>query len=127
MDARSCARAYFDRGRPDPVAFLVVPTEPRSIHVMDEWTSRWAKRASPFGQVFETDEDADSFGRAAFAAILIGDDRPDVVSAWGCDWDLCGDEAEYWAWSRKLAWSYFSRGPVVAWLIRLGHGDARRD
>jgi 4-amino-4-deoxy-L-arabinose transferase-like glycosyltransferase len=38
----------------------------------------------------------------------------------GCDWDLCGDEAEYWAWSRKLGWSYFSRGPVVAWLIRLG-------
>ena len=43
-----------------------------------------------------------------------------VFLLWGCDWDLCGDEAEYWAWSRKLDWSYFSRGPVVAWLIRLG-------
>ena len=43
-----------------------------------------------------------------------------VFLLWGCDWDLCGDEAEYWAWSRELDWSYFSRGPVVAWLIRLG-------
>ena len=38
----------------------------------------------------------------------------------GCDWDFCGDEAEYWAWSRRLDWSYFSRGPLIAWLIRLG-------
>ena len=43
-----------------------------------------------------------------------------VFLLWGCDWDLCGDEAEYWAWSRKLDWSYFARGPVIAWLIRLG-------
>src|SRR5262249_37424524 len=37
----------------------------------------------------------------------------------GCDWDFCGDEAEYWAWSRRLDWSYFARGPLIAWLIRL--------
>ncbi len=37
----------------------------------------------------------------------------------GCDWDFCGDEAEYWDWSRRLDWSYFSRGPLIAWLIRL--------
>jgi hypothetical protein len=37
----------------------------------------------------------------------------------GCDWDFCGDEAEYWAWSRRLDWSYWSRGPLIAWLIRL--------
>jgi 4-amino-4-deoxy-L-arabinose transferase-like glycosyltransferase len=37
----------------------------------------------------------------------------------GCDWDLCNDEAEYWAWSRQLDWSYWSRGPLIAWLIRL--------
>ena len=37
----------------------------------------------------------------------------------GCDWDLCNDEAEYWAWSRQLDWSYYSRGPLIAWLIRL--------
>src|SRR5579883_3389484 len=37
----------------------------------------------------------------------------------GCDWDFCGDEAEYWAWSRRLDWGYHSRGPLIAWLIRL--------
>src|SRR5438132_205457 len=37
----------------------------------------------------------------------------------GCDWDFCGDEAEFWAWSRRLDWSYFARGPLIAWLIRL--------
>ena len=46
---------------------------------------------------------------------------------WGCDWDLCGDEAEFWAWSRKLDWSYYCRGPLIALVIRLGTmlaGDA---
>jgi hypothetical protein len=37
----------------------------------------------------------------------------------GCDWDFCNDEAEYWAWSRRLDWSYYTRGPLTAWLIRL--------
>jgi hypothetical protein len=36
----------------------------------------------------------------------------------GCPWDFSGDEAEYWVWSRRLDWSYFSRGPLIAWLIR---------
>ncbi len=36
----------------------------------------------------------------------------------GCDWDLCGDEAEYWAWSRRLDWSYYAKGPLIAFLIR---------
>jgi 4-amino-4-deoxy-L-arabinose transferase-like glycosyltransferase len=43
-----------------------------------------------------------------------------IFLLWGCDWDLCADEAEFWAWSRKLDWSYFARGPAVAWMIRLG-------
>ena len=54
------------------------------------------------------------------AAILMVMLAQTVFLVWGCDWDLCGDEAEYWAWSRKLDWSYYSRGPVIAWLIRLG-------
>jgi hypothetical protein len=36
-----------------------------------------------------------------------------------CDWELSGDEAEFWAWSRRLDWSYQCRGPLIAWLIRL--------
>jgi undecaprenyl-diphosphatase len=33
---------------------------------------------------------------------------------------LSGDEAQYWDWSRRLEWCYFSKGPMVAWLIWLG-------
>ncbi len=34
--------------------------------------------------------------------------------------DLVGDEAQYWDWSRRLDWSYYSKGPGVAWLIAMG-------
>src|SRR6185503_11126201 len=36
-----------------------------------------------------------------------------------CPLDLAPDEAHYWDWSRHLDWSYYSKGPLVAWLIRL--------
>jgi 4-amino-4-deoxy-L-arabinose transferase-like glycosyltransferase len=39
--------------------------------------------------------------------------------AWDCPLDLAPDEAHYWDWSRHLDWSYYSKGPLVAWLIRL--------
>jgi undecaprenyl-diphosphatase len=31
--------------------------------------------------------------------------------------DLAPDEAHYWEWSRRLDWSYYSKPPLVAWLI----------
>jgi undecaprenyl-diphosphatase len=34
-------------------------------------------------------------------------------------WPLSGDEAHYWEWSRRLDWSYYSKGPMVAYLIAL--------
>lgn len=37
-----------------------------------------------------------------------------------CPLDLAPDEAHYWDWSRHLDWSYYSKGPVVAYLIRGG-------
>src|SRR5262249_33116461 len=46
---------------------------------------------------------------AARLAYLAGD----------CPLDLASDEAHYWDWSRHLDWSYYSKGPLVAWLIRL--------
>jgi 4-amino-4-deoxy-L-arabinose transferase-like glycosyltransferase len=33
--------------------------------------------------------------------------------------ELYPDEAQYWSWSRDLAFGYFSKPPLVAWLIRL--------
>jgi 4-amino-4-deoxy-L-arabinose transferase-like glycosyltransferase len=35
-----------------------------------------------------------------------------------CPVDLSGDEAQYWDWSRNLDWSYYSKGPLVAYIIR---------
>lgn len=33
--------------------------------------------------------------------------------------DLIGDESYYWDWSRRLDWCYYSKPPMVAWLIAL--------
>jgi len=33
--------------------------------------------------------------------------------------DLSPDEAYYWDWSRHLAWGYYSKPPMVAWIIAL--------
>lgn len=43
--------------------------------------------------------------------------------------DLYMDEAQYWAWSRELAAGYFSKPPLIAWIIHgstavCGHGEA---
>jgi undecaprenyl-diphosphatase len=35
-----------------------------------------------------------------------------------CPLDLAGDEAHYWDWSRQLDFSYYSKGPLVAYIIR---------
>ncbi|MFZ5805715.1 MAG: ArnT family glycosyltransferase [Verrucomicrobiota bacterium] len=34
--------------------------------------------------------------------------------------ELVGDEAYYWLWSKHLDWSYFSKGPGVAWTMFAG-------
>lgn len=43
--------------------------------------------------------------------------------------ELYPDEAQYWVWSRHLAFGYFSKPPMIAWLIRAttaigGDGEA---
>ncbi len=38
--------------------------------------------------------------------------------------DLVGDEAHYWEWTRRLALSYYSKGPLIAYLIALTTGVA---
>ena len=43
--------------------------------------------------------------------------------------ELYPDEAQYWLWSRTLAFGYFSKPPMIAWLIWLtthigGDGEA---
>lgn len=36
------------------------------------------------------------------------------------DLELYADEAQYWFWSLDPDWGYYSKPPMVAWLIRLG-------
>ena len=42
-----------------------------------------------------------------------------IYLAWFCQLDLAGDEAHYWDWSRNLELSYYSKGPLVAYLIHV--------
>lgn len=43
-----------------------------------------------------------------------------IFLAYNCPLDLAPDEAHYWDWSRNLDWSYYSKGPLVAWIIHAG-------
>ncbi|MCA9279943.1 MAG: glycosyltransferase family 39 protein [Phycisphaeraceae bacterium] len=41
-----------------------------------------------------------------------------IYLAFLCPYTLIEDEAHYWEWSRRLDWSYYSKGPGIAVLIR---------
>src|SRR2546429_4732415 len=57
--------------------------------------------------------------RALAALLIVGAAVLHVVYlAHDCPVDLAPDEAHYWDWSRHLDWSYYSKGPLVAYLIR---------
>jgi 4-amino-4-deoxy-L-arabinose transferase-like glycosyltransferase len=32
--------------------------------------------------------------------------------------DLFVDDAQYWLWGRELAWGYYSKPPLIAWILR---------
>src|SRR5262245_694392 len=57
---------------------------------------------------------------SAAALILVAAGLHVAYLAWDCPLDLAPDEAHYWDWSRNLDWSYYSKGPLVAYLIRAG-------
>lgn len=40
-----------------------------------------------------------------------------VYLAFFCNYSIIEDEAHYWEWSRRLALSYYTKGPGVAWTI----------
>ena len=41
-----------------------------------------------------------------------------LVALYAAKIDLVLDEAQYWTWSRELAFGYFSKPPMIAWVIR---------
>ena len=77
------------------------------------------RRSSRPAAIYTQRSIADPYGRWSLAAIGVVMLCQLVFLVYRCDWDFCNDEAEYWAWSRHLDWSYFSRGPLIAWLLRL--------
>ncbi|MBY0564395.1 MAG: glycosyltransferase family 39 protein [Hyphomonadaceae bacterium] len=60
-----------------------------------------------------------AFDRAtlAFAAVLIAVTALRIAMLQASGFDLYFDEAQYWAWSRTLDWGYFTKPPLVAWVI----------
>src|SRR5438094_4725423 len=58
------------------------------------------------------------FRTIAFGAIILTALLRVIYLGWFCPLDLAQDEAHYWDWSRHLDWSYYSKGPLVAWMIR---------
>lgn len=40
-----------------------------------------------------------------------------IYLAFFCPYTLIEDEAQYWVWSRMLDWSYYTKGPGVAWVL----------
>lgn len=52
-----------------------------------------------------------------FVAVLSGLTLVQLLLLATTPYDLAPDEAHYWEWSRALDWSYYSKGPIVAYLI----------
>lgn len=42
-----------------------------------------------------------------------------VLAAWHSNIELYADEAQYWTWALQPDWGYFSKPPMVAWVIWL--------
>jgi 4-amino-4-deoxy-L-arabinose transferase-like glycosyltransferase len=42
-----------------------------------------------------------------------------VLAVWRLDLELYADEAQYWSWSLAPDWGYYSKPPMVAWLIAI--------
>lgn len=57
--------------------------------------------------------------RKAFGALVATVSALNLLYIWKCPLDLCGDEAHYWEWARHLDICYYSKGPIVAYIIWL--------
>lgn len=61
--------------------------------------------------------------------VILGLTAIRLAGLWLTFINLGGDEAQYWAWSRTLDWGYFSKPPLIAWIIAgttslCGNGEA---
>jgi len=70
-----------------------------------------------FGDEFRVSQDKRWLHRAIWIIFFLALFR--VCYALLVPFDLVHDEAYYWDWSRQLDWGYYSKPPMVAWLIAL--------
>jgi hypothetical protein len=70
---------------------------------------RIAERPSP--------REALTSAAAAFAALAGAITIARIIALHFNPIDLYFDEAQYWTWSRTLDWGYFTKPPMVAWVI----------
>jgi 4-amino-4-deoxy-L-arabinose transferase-like glycosyltransferase len=53
----------------------------------------------------------------AFALLLLLATGARIAALYYNQLDLYYDEAQYWAWSRQLDWGYYTKPPLIAWVI----------
>ena len=74
--------------------------------------------ASSGGEDLSVRGDRQVWGRRLMA-LIVGVLLFRLLYAWFVPLDLVHDEAYYWDWSRQLDYGYFSKPPMIAWLIGL--------
>ena len=42
-----------------------------------------------------------------------------IIAVYNTNFDLFGDEAQYWIWSQNPDFGYYSKPPLLAWIIAL--------
>ncbi|MEZ0576517.1 ArnT family glycosyltransferase [Halodesulfovibrio aestuarii] len=52
------------------------------------------------------------------AAIIVCTTCIRIAFLWSNQLDLVYDEAQYWDWTRHMQLSYYSKGPLIAWIIK---------
>ncbi len=61
---------------------------------------------------------SDGFWVSVLICVLLGLLGLRIVALWFNGTDLFFDEAQYWVWSEEPAFGYFSKPPMIAWMIR---------
>ncbi|MBA4191042.1 MAG: hypothetical protein C0467_23905 [Planctomycetaceae bacterium] len=96
-------------GQKEAVGMIATLTQPRI-----------AQPASPRTHLRPRDVQAFTRAPLSWAAFVVTASAIASVAyiCWLTPLNLSPDEAHYWDWSRNLDWSYYSKGPLIAWLIR---------
>lgn len=84
---------------------------------------------SPEAQVPEAPKSESLYGGFGIGVLVIAVTGLRLLYLTLSPFDLHPDEAQYWSWSLEPAWGYFSKPPMIAWVIAVatalcGEGEA---